>query len=155
MGKDISEQWKLFASYYTDQSNEATMGNARQSAIAAGYSEKSAHKRGSLLLKEPEIQKLIKEVTDVQASALTTGDPSIKNLFEGNIVTTLKSIMSEKPEKFADLYLKFKKAEEEQEEEFSGLSIAELIQRGHQIIKETEENILRVEDSVREGTLQE
>ena len=153
--KELSEQKKLFVKYYTDSNNEVTVGNARQSAIAAGYSEKSAHKRGSLLLKEPEIQRMIKGVSDVQESALTTGDPSIKNLFEGNIVNTLQAIMSDKPEKFADLYLKFKKAEEEQEEEFSGLSIAELVQRGNQIIKETQENIERVEDSIREGTLQE
>ena len=45
-------------------------GNGTQSAIKAGYSEKTAHVQASNLLKHPKIQKLIKELEEESRALL-------------------------------------------------------------------------------------
>lgn len=48
----------------------AATKNATQSAIQAGYSEKTAYSTGNKLLKKGEIQKKIKELIDEQCNGL-------------------------------------------------------------------------------------
>lgn len=151
---DISAQWKLFVDFYTDTSNETTRGNATQAAIAAGYSKAVATKRGYAILQDPRVQKIIKQLSDVQESALTTGDLSLRELLsDAMIAGQLNKLRQKDPDKFIRAVATIKKANTEMEEELSGLSIAELIRRGREVSRETDKNIDRIEEAIREGKM--
>lgn len=59
MEKTLSPQHQLFADYYLQNSSEK--GVVRDSAIYAGFSEKSAHVTGSRLLKNAKIAEYIED----------------------------------------------------------------------------------------------
>lgn len=51
----------------------ANSGNATQSAINAGYADKTAYSQGQRLLKLPSIQKMLKDLAEEYASAKIAG----------------------------------------------------------------------------------
>lgn len=70
MGVLEKEKWETFAqNYYISR-------NATKSAVAAGYSERSAYNQGHELLKRPEIQERIEEL----GSEITTDVDVISEL---------------------------------------------------------------------------
>lgn len=67
----LNEKQKLFAEFYLADSN------ATQSAIKAGYSEKTAYSQGQRLLKNVEIAELLKERV---ATAIITTDEILQDV---------------------------------------------------------------------------
>jgi len=59
--KELTPKQENFCIHYTTIGGE-TFGNGTKSAIAAGYSEKSAYSQASTLLKSPKIQQRIKDL---------------------------------------------------------------------------------------------
>ena len=58
---NLTPRQESFCVHYTTIGGE-TFGNGTKSAIAAGYSEKSAYSQASTLLKNPKIQQRIKDL---------------------------------------------------------------------------------------------
>jgi len=59
--KELTPKQEIFCVHYTTIGSE-TFSNGTKSAIASGYSEKSAYSQASTLLKNPKIQQRIKEL---------------------------------------------------------------------------------------------
>ncbi len=79
LAKDTSAlnfRQKAFTSFYLAG---PTKGNATASALAAGYSEKTAYSQGHYLLKHPEVSKALE---NAQASALDRAEISVSEVLK-------------------------------------------------------------------------
>lgn len=156
MSKKLSKEDKinLFVKYYVDGDYDSN-GDC---AVAAGWSESRKHVTASELLRDQEVQRKIqayKDSKEVQNSTQISADEeTVQAIFESNLSNMVRALKNEDPKKFLDMYFKFKKEKEEQEGEFNGLTITELLEEIDRTNKEIESIKEGITEAVQEGKMQ-
>jgi hypothetical protein len=78
------KQRKLIA-HYTDPTNKDTFGNGKRSAIAAGYSERSATETAYEILRNPHVQREIERVMEAGGVTREKVVGTLKDCLEAKI----------------------------------------------------------------------
>lgn len=148
-----NDKINLFVKYYVDGDFDSN-GDC---AVAAGWSESRKHVTASELLRDEEVKSKIeayKKAKELGEATPSTNEESVQNIFETNLADMVRALKNEDPKKFLDMYFKFKKEKEEQEGEFHGSTIAELLEEIDITNKEIEDIKERIRETVQEGTMQ-
>lgn len=148
------EKVNLFVKFYVDKDYDSN-GDC---AVAAGWSESRKHITASELLKDPEVQSKIeayKKSKEIGERTQALKEESVQDIFETNLADMVRALKNEDPKKFLDMYFKFKKEEQEEEGEFHGLTLNELLKEVDNTNKEIEDIKRRIREGIQEGTLQE
>ena len=147
-----TDKINLFVKYYVDGDFDSN-GDC---AVAAGWAESRKHVTASELLKDKEVIEKIEAYKKSKELGKRTPvqEESVQNIFENNLAQMVTALKNEDPKKFLDMYFKFKKETEEQEGEFHGLSINELLKEVDSTNEEIESLKRGITEAIQEGKMQ-
>lgn len=149
------EDYKKFAQVYIDTGNQA------QAARAIGVSEGSSKQRGSELVKRPQVQKYISQLSILEKNEMTDAVGSIEDIFEayGSGALAYLGKLAQTDPAAADKFIKhkreFEKLNKEELGEFSGHSTRQLLDEVDNCIKELQDIKDGVMEAIRTGEMSE
>lgn len=137
---------KFIASGECDSNGEA--------AVKAGWSESRKHVTASELMKDPKVVAKIeafKQIKNDKKDIRVDSEKSVQELFEENIQDMIIRLKDSKPKEFLDMYLKFQKGMEEEEGEYHGYSIEQLLEEIDSVNEEIDTIKGRINTELGEG----